>query len=127
VDEDVRKAVFHCYTGKPQLASEIWDEGYYISLPTSIVRSKTMKKVAKIAPSSLLLAETDAPYLSPFEGEERNVPQNVRIVYEKIAEQRKTDADSLETTLLRNFEELFGVVPENVPRLRRREKREEEE
>ena len=127
VDEDIRKAVFHCYTGKPQLASEIWDEGYYISLPTSIVRSKTMKKVAKIAPLSLLLAETDAPYLSPFEGEERNVPQNVRVVYEKIAEQKKTDVESLDTTLLRNFEELFGVTPENVPRLRMRGKEEKGE
>jgi len=71
LDEDIKKgkAVFHCFTGKPQLAERICEEGYFVSLPASIVRSKTMKKVAKRIPLSSLLTETDAPYLSPVEVE----------------------------------------------------------
>lgn len=107
-DEDIRKAVFHCFTGKPQLAERICEEGYYISLPTSIVKSKSMKKVAKIVPLSSLLTETDAPYLSPDEGE-RNVPQKVQVVYEEIASQKKSDVESVDYEIERNFERLFGV------------------
>lgn len=107
-DEDVRKAVFHCFTGKSELAARICEEGYYISLPTSIVRSKSMKKVAKRAPLSLLLTETDAPYLSPDE-EERNVPQKVRVVYEEIARQKKSDVETVDKEIERNFERLFEV------------------
>ncbi|MBA7512444.1 putative metal-dependent hydrolase YjjV [subsurface metagenome] len=108
-DEDIRKAVFHCFTGKPQLAEQICEEGYYISLPASIVRSKSMRKVARRVPISHLLTETDAPYLSPTE-EERNVPQHVKVVYEEIARQRKIEVREAEAEIERNFERLFGVV-----------------
>ena len=108
LDEDIRKAVFHCFTGKLQVAEQICEEGYYISLPASIVRSKSMKKVAKRIPLSFLLTETDAPYLSPTE-EERNVPQYVKEVYEEIARQRKIDVRIAEEEIERNFERLFEV------------------
>jgi TatD DNase family protein len=108
VDEDIRKAVFHCFTGKPQLAEQICNEGYYVSLPTSVGRSKTMRKVAKRVPLSFLFAETDAPYLSPTD-EEKNVPQNVTVVYEEIAKQRKCEIDQVDEAIENNFERLFGA------------------
>jgi TatD DNase family protein len=107
-DEDVKKAVFHCFTGKPQVAEMICEEGYYISLPASIVRSKSMKKVAKRIPFSRLLTETDAPYLSPDE-DERNVPQKVSVVYDEIARQKKSDVETVDEEIERNFERLFEV------------------
>jgi len=107
-DEDIKKAIFHCFTGKPLLAEQICKEGYYVSLPTIIARSKSMRKVAKRIPISLLLTETDAPYLSPVE-EERNVPQNVEVVYEEISRQRKSDVKTVEEAIEGNFERVFGV------------------
>jgi TatD DNase family protein len=67
-----------------------------------------MRKVAKRIPISLLLTETDAPYLSPVE-EERNVPQNVEVVYEEISRQRKSDVETVEEAIENNFVRLFGV------------------
>lgn len=107
-DEDVRHAVFHCFTGKLQVAELIAEEGYYISLPTSIVKSKSMKKVAKRIPLAHLLTETDAPYLSPDETE-RNEPPKVAVVYEEIAQQQKLDVKTVEAEIERNFETVFGV------------------
>ncbi len=108
LDEDVKKAVFHCFTGKPQVAEMIVEEGYYVSLPTSIVKSKSMRKVAKRVPLSYLLTETDAPYLSPDE-KERNVPQKVAVVYEEIARQTKTAVETVDRHIEHNFEQLFRV------------------
>lgn len=107
-DEDVKKAVFHCFTGKPGIAETICEEGYHLSLPTTIPRSKSMRKVAKRIPLSHLLTETDAPYLSPDENE-RNVPQNVKAVYEEIARQKKSEVETVDEGIERNFERLFGV------------------
>lgn len=105
LDKDVKEAVFHCYSGKRSLAEQICEEGYYISIPTSIVRSKNMKKSARGVPITSLLAETDAPYLSPEEGK-RNVPQNVKIVYEKIAEAKEM-----------GLEEVIKAIDENCSRV----------
>ncbi len=41
LDKDIKSAVFHCFSGKRQLAEQICEEGYYVSIPTSIVRNKT--------------------------------------------------------------------------------------
>jgi TatD DNase family protein len=68
-----------------------------------------MKKVAKRVPLSRLLTETDAPYLSPDEGE-RNVPQKVSVVYDAIARQRKSDVETVNAEIERNFERVFGVA-----------------
>jgi len=108
LDEDVKHAVFHCFTGKLQVAELIAEEGYFLSIPTSIVKSKSMKKVAKRIPLSHLLTETDAPYLSPDEAE-RNVPQKVAVVYEEIARQQKLDVKTVDEEIERNFERGFGV------------------
>jgi len=107
VDEDISHAVFHCFTGKPAIAERICEEGYLISLPATIRRSKTMKTVAKKIPLSHILTETDAPYLSPVEGEERNVPQNVRFAYEEIAKVRKMRVEDVDSAIMRNFSEFF--------------------
>ena len=108
-DEDVKQAVFHCFTGKPGVAEAICEEGYYVSLPTTIPRSKSMRKVAKRIPLSQLLTETDAPYLAP-EGEARNTPQKVNVVYEEIARQRDSDVKTVNAEIERNFARVFGVA-----------------
>jgi TatD DNase family protein len=107
-DEDVKHAVFHCFTGKLQVAELIAAEGYFLSIPTSIVKSKSMKKVAKRIPLAHLLTETDAPYLSPDDAA-RNVPQKVAVVYEEIARQQKLDVKTVDDAIERNFEAVFGV------------------
>ena len=107
-DEDVKQAIFHCFTGKPSVAEMICEEGYYVSLPTTIPRSKSMRKVAKRIPLSQLLTETDAPYLSP-DAEERNTPQKVVAVYNEIARQRKITVEAVDNEIERNFERVFGV------------------
>jgi TatD DNase family protein len=110
LEEDIKKAVFHCFSAKAQLAERICAEGYYISLPTSIVRSKSMKKVAKRVPLSLLFTETDAPYLSPEkDGKNVNVPQQVKVVYEEIAKQKRIDRRIVEIEIEKNFAKVFGV------------------
>lgn len=44
----VKKADFHCYGGKHSLAKQIAEEGYYLSIPSAIVRNNNFKSLAKV-------------------------------------------------------------------------------
>lgn len=66
-ESDLKRLVFHCYSGNVQQAKMILDRGWYISL-TGVVTFKnaeTTRDVAKYVPLDRLMIETDAPYLSP--------------------------------------------------------------
>jgi len=64
---DVRKVVFHCFSGTPEQARRVLDSGYYISF-TGVVTFKNAEKTrqaAKLVPLDKLMLETDCPYMSP--------------------------------------------------------------
>ena len=42
--------VFHCFSGKTELVQEVIDHGFYISVSTNVLFSKTTRKVAKAIP-----------------------------------------------------------------------------
>jgi len=104
---NIKKAVFHCFSGKKSLAQEIVGQDYYISIAPNIFRSKDVKKVAKTTPLEKILTETDSPFLAVKGG--RNLPQNVKLVVEKIAETRKISPFEVEKAVIKNVSELFRI------------------
>ena len=107
-DNDVKQAVFHCYSGGLTLGKQIIEEGYYISVGTNLMRSKNTKKIAKKFPLNRLFTETDAPFLSPFPGKV-NVPQNVQFVLENMSELRKMPVEEIDRVIMKNARELFNI------------------
>jgi TatD DNase family protein len=64
---DVKKVVFHCFSGSAEQAETILDRGFYISF-TGVVTFKNAEKTrraAKVVPLDRLMVETDCPYMSP--------------------------------------------------------------
>jgi TatD DNase family protein len=96
--EDAREADMHMF-GDHHLAKRIVDNGWFISINTIILRSKSHKKIARDCPLERLMLETDAPWLSPkklLEGiDEKNDPTSIKLVAEKIAEVKKIDFDEV--------------------------------
>jgi TatD DNase family protein len=66
--------------------------------------------VAKLVPSDKLLTETDAPYLAPepLRGSP-NIPANVKIIAQLLANLRGTSIDQIETTVMNNCKTLFNI------------------
>jgi TatD DNase family protein len=88
--------VFHCYSGSRELAQQILDKGFWISVSTQVCFSKHHKKLVKLIPLEKILLETDAPWLSPNKPEP-NYPWNIKISAEKIADiKRVSNEDVLE-------------------------------
>lgn len=104
----MKKVVFHCYGGNLTLAKQIIDAGYFISLTTNMNNSSNAKDIAKKFPLERLMTETDSPFLSPEKGKQ-NVPINVRIVVEKIAELRKMNFEDVDKQTTENAVKFFRL------------------
>jgi TatD DNase family protein len=64
---DVKKVVFHCFSGSAEQAKIALDKGFYISF-TGVVTFKNAEKTrraAEVVPLDRLMIETDCPYMSP--------------------------------------------------------------
>lgn len=103
----VKRAVLHCFSGNKKLIKRASDLGLSFSIPANIVKMQHFQLLASMVPSSQLLTETDAPWLSPVPGE-RNLPQNVRFAVEKIAEIKGLDKVEVAMIVFKNYQALFN-------------------
>ncbi|MBD3313211.1 YchF/TatD family DNA exonuclease [Candidatus Woesearchaeota archaeon] len=103
---NAKKVVMHCFTGKPEIAKQAEDEGHYFTISTNIVKSKQFRKLAKRIPMERLFTETDAPFMSPFQGK-RNEPAFVAEAVRKIAEIRKIGEKEVADQISNNYDLLF--------------------
>lgn len=106
---NVKKAVFHCFTGKLSIAKKIASAGFCFSIPANVVFSLNLQELVKTIDIKQLLTETDSPYLSPFKGR-RNEPAFVVESVKKIAEIKKIDLKEAENILSENANGLFGLI-----------------
>jgi TatD DNase family protein len=102
--------VFHCFTEGIDMARQVLDLGFYISI-SGIVTFKNaleIKAVAQSVPLDRLLVETDSPYLAPvpYRGKP-NQPAYVLHVAEEIARLRDLPLATLMTATTDNFFNLF--------------------
>lgn len=103
---NANKVVMHCFSGNKELVERGVKNGYYFTIPTSVVKSKTFRKLAARVPLNRLLTETDAPYLSPIENEP-NEPAFIKESIKKIAEIKKISIEEMEKIIYMNFQNLF--------------------
>ncbi|MHC4790969.1 MAG: TatD family hydrolase, partial [Planctomycetota bacterium] len=64
---NIKKVVFHCFSGSAEQAKIVLDKGFYISF-TGVVTFKNAEKTRQAAmavPLDRLMLETDCPYMSP--------------------------------------------------------------
>jgi len=103
------EATFHCYTGKKELAMEIIKRGFYISISTNVLFSKSIQKIAKSIPLNRILLETDSPFLDPDRERRRNTPENIALSAKKIAELRKLNVEEVKRATAENTKRLFKI------------------
>lgn len=61
-DNNVKKAIFHWYTGSEKLIEDIVQRGYYFSVNSMMLRSNKGMNILKLIPIDRLLIETDGPF-----------------------------------------------------------------
>lgn len=104
--------VLHCYSGSVEMARELLNMGFMISLagPITFKNANRLLEVAKYVPEDMLLIETDSPYLAPepYRGK-RNESANVKLIAEKIAKIRSKSFDYIAEKTTSNAKRLFRI------------------
>ncbi|WP_420030149.1 TatD family hydrolase [Psychromicrobium xiongbiense] len=105
------RVVFHCFSGDASLARICREHGWYLSFSGTVTfkNSEGLREAAALADPSLILVETDAPFLTPhpFRGRPNAsylMPQTVRV----LAETRETELSRFCQQLSRNTEQVYG-------------------
>ena len=101
-----KKIIMHCFSGKKSLVKRIADNGWFLTIPTIVVRSFQFQDIAKNVPITQLFCETDSPYLSPYK-EKWNEPAYVIESYSKIAELKNMDINEVINNIYMNWQKSF--------------------
>ena len=99
----------HAFDGKAKYALKAVEAGYFFSIPPSIVRSRQKQKLIQQLPLSCLLVESDSPVLGP-DPAERNVPANIVVVIDAIAELQGIKRDGVIEAVHENTRRLYGEL-----------------
>lgn len=100
-----KKIVMHCFSGNFKLIKRIVDDGWFLSIPTSVKNSEHFQKMIELVPIEQLFCETDAPFLHP-DKKFPNEPKNVVESYKKIAEIKNISVKEVEKKIEENFRRL---------------------
>jgi len=92
---DIRKVVFHCFSGPTEHARIVLGKSWYVSF-TGVVTFKNAEKVrdaAAIVPFERMMLETDCPYMSPVPLRRQKINEPALMIHTArfMAELKKLD------------------------------------
>lgn len=104
--------VMHCFGGTVEQAQRYVEIGFLISIACSVTypKSAETRRLAAELPLSVLVLETDSPYLPPqaMRGQ-RNEPAHVIMAAEAVAQGRGLSTDEIGVATTSNAARLFGI------------------
>ena len=105
------RTVFHCFSGDKEIAQVLADNGWYASIagPVTYNANEWLREAVLAMPPSLLLVETDAPYLTPHPHRgQPNASYMTVWTVRKLAEITGSTETELARHLLNNTREVYG-------------------
>jgi TatD DNase family protein len=104
------RANFHFFAGDMGIAKDAIEIGFTLSFTGVITFARQYDEVIRFAPSGMIMAETDSPYVAPvpYRGK-RNEPTFVSEVVKTMAEIRGGDVETVRVQLLKNVKRVFII------------------
>ncbi|WP_305784993.1 TatD family hydrolase [Symbioplanes lichenis] len=103
--------VLHCFSGDAEFAAECVRRGYWLSFAGTVTfgSAGNLREAAALTPSSQMLVETDAPYLTPAPLRGRpNASYLIPVTMRALAATTGRDLDELCAAVSANGERVFG-------------------
>ena len=103
------KADFHFFTEGPEIAREIIEKGYMISLP-GVITFASLDESIKNIPLENLMVETDSPFAAPapFRGKV-NTPLYLEEIIKKVSEVKGVSEEEIRLKTVENSLEFFKI------------------
>ena len=105
-EKDIRRAIFHWYSGPLNVLDEILTVGYFVSATPALTYSRPHQEAIKRAPLERILLETDAPV--SYQGLEAR-PKDVRITLEEVARLKGIDPVDVSRQTTANASRFFEI------------------
>jgi TatD DNase family protein len=105
------RVVFHCFSGDTAMVKQCAEAGYVMSFAGNVTfaNAQPLREAAAAVPPDLLLAETDAPFLTPVPNRGRpNAPAQVAYTLRCLAEVKGIDLADLCDTVTATAARTFG-------------------
>jgi TatD DNase family protein len=105
------RVVFHCFSGDVAMVKQCAEAGYVMSFAGNVTfaNARPLRDAAAAVPPDLLLAETDAPFLTPVPNRgQPNSPAMVAYTLRCLAEITRTDLADLCDTVTATAGRVFG-------------------
>ncbi len=110
--------VMHCFSGDMNLAEQVLDLGFYISIPGIVTFKKadTLQQVAATVPLENMLLETDGPFLAPVPWRGKtNQPAYLAYTAAQVGGLRNIDLEEVAEMTAQNTLRLFSLPGEDRP------------
>lgn len=104
------RGVIHCFSGGLQELRMAQKRNFFVGIDGNVTYSKQLELTVPHIPLSMLLLETDAPFLTPMPHRgKRNEPKYIPLVAKKIANFLGVSVSEIEETTTINARKLFHV------------------
>ncbi len=115
-EEQVKEAVFHCFTGDIIFAEQVLEAGWMMSFTGAITYANSkLEDVIRMVPLDRFMVETDCPYLPPHPHRgERNSPLHLHLVVEKIASIKEMTPVEVAQKAFDNAHRFFRIPPDPI-------------
>ena len=104
--------VMHCFSGNSDLANQVIDLGFYVSIPGIVTfkKSETLQQVVRNISLDHIILETDGPFLAPvpYRGK-TNRPEYLAFTALKVADLKGVPLDEVARKTTVNAETLFRI------------------
>lgn len=105
-EKEIKRAVFHWYSGPLALLDEILEMGHFISATPALVYSPPHQAAIKRAPIERILLETDTPV--SYQGRESR-PKDVRITLKEVSRLKGLDPSVVAEQTTENASTFFKI------------------
>jgi TatD DNase family protein len=105
------QVIFHCFSGDAAMAKRCADAGYVLSFAGNVTFASAwqLREAAAAAPADLILAETDAPFLTPVPHRGKpNSPAMAATTLRALAEVKQLAVADMCAAVAATGERLFG-------------------
>lgn len=108
IEKNIKNAIFHWYSGPLPLIEEIATSGYYFSINSAMIKSKSAREIIKRIPVNNILPESDGPFIKvqsrPSE------PRDNILVYKYFSSIWNKSLKESEIIVSMNFQRLLSNI-----------------
>ena len=102
------RGVIHCFSGGLQEIREAKKRNFYVGVDGNVTFSKQLGLNVPQIPLSMILLETDSPYLTPIPHRgTRNEPKYIPLVAHEVAHLLSTTVNNVASQTTKNAQDLF--------------------